>query len=146
MRTPLAWLRARSLEREERRRRWAVALAPDPDDPEGLPPVVRVVDRELLAALRGAGYRCVHRRVGAAPTVPHMPEAATLTYVREEIVDTTAEIRVDGRMAGLFWRDDSGREVRIENCGFRTPEAYAAAFIPCVLWELENSRGIMRPW
>jgi hypothetical protein len=102
--------------------------------------------RAPLGWLRGAGCRCVHRRIGTTPTVPHMPEAGSWQYVREDIVDTAAEIFVDGRMAGLFWRDESGRDVRIENCGFRTPEAYAAALIPYMLWELENSRGVVRPW
>jgi hypothetical protein len=123
-----AWLQARRTAREERRRIWRVALAPDPQDPEGLCPLVRLLEREVTSALAAAGFACRRRTVreytmpvatGSAPTFRDLPL---------EIEGTELEVWLSS-YTSCAGPKGSDALTRIENQGFRTPEAYAAAVV-----------------
>lgn len=86
--------------------KWETAMLPDPQDPDGLAPVVRLVERDLEAALSAAGTHLVNRTVKGF-------------WISCEIAGTGVTVTISPEMVTV---NDS----RLEAQGFRTPEAFSA--------------------
>jgi hypothetical protein len=117
MQSPIGWLRAKRLARNDRRRRWATAIAPDPADPDEFAPVVRLFERELTSALAAAGFQWQNRTVHTG-----QPD----NWVAFEVAGTELEVWAGPLMAGV---NRPGLEARFEAVDFRTPEAFCAAVV-----------------
>lgn len=132
---PVSWLGS-LVGRRERIARWEVALTPDPDDPEGLAPVVRLVERELDAALAHAGTRLVNRVVRTSPGVmarpPHVPQEA---WVSSDIAGAGVTVSISSDMVTL-------NESRLEAQGYPTPDSFCADAIATAMGMIPGARSL----
>jgi hypothetical protein len=117
MLNPIAWLRAKRLVRKDRQKRWAIAIAPDPADPLGFAPVVRLLERELTSAVEAAGFHLHNRAVATATSDK---------WISFDIAGTDLKVWL-----GPFQSEVTrpGLEVRLEAVDFKTPEAYSATIV-----------------
>ena len=90
----------------EDRAKWEAALQPDPQDPDGLAPVVRLVERELEAALKAVGTPIVDRTVKG-------------DWISCQIAGTGVTVTISAEMVAV---GDS----RLEALDSRTPEGFSA--------------------
>jgi hypothetical protein len=128
MQSPLEWLRARRRARTALLRKWEVALAADPGDPEGSPPILRLLERQVTAALATAGFLC-HRRAPASPFLKSTLSIQRLEHrhlggLYLDILGSDVEVWLSGDQSVVGIRGQSAH-TRIENVDARTPEDYA---------------------
>lgn len=104
----------------ERITRWKAATTPDPGDPEGLTPVVRMIERELEGALARAGTRLVNRAVHRTPDEFADPSDITKqAWITGDIAGAGVTISISPDMVTL-------NESRLEAQGYLTPESFCA--------------------
>jgi len=100
--------------------RWETAMAPDPGDPEGLAPVVRMIERELEAALGRAGTRLVNRTLHTTPDDSvHPPHITKQAWITGDIAGAGVTVSISPDMVTL-------NESRLEAQGYLTPESFCA--------------------
>ena len=119
----MAWLRAKRKARDERRRRWAIAIEPDPTDPDKFAPVVRLFDREFTAALADTGFHWQNR------TVQKNQSDSWLSF---EVAGTDLKVWFSALM-GVVRRP--GLENRFEALDYGTPEEFCAAVVASAVAE-----------
>lgn len=131
----VGWLRS-LVGRRERIARWQVAVTPDPDDPEGLAPVVRLVERELDAALARAGTRLVNRVVRKSPEVmarpPHVTQEA---WISGDIAGAGVTVSISSDMVTL-------NESRLEAQGYLTPDSFCADAVATAMRMVPCARAL----